>query len=148
MSWQVVTWSVFIAWWTLGASGKMRDQTWVQKDRRKTSRHLCRAGKSCLGSGPSHLTYSSKTSPSEPKLRLISKANVGTLPFSGPGLFYINPRVFLSSAKSAPLRSPLLSQQKGLFWSKRRGKAHTKSITHCVSLGYMCSAIATVTRKV
>lgn len=111
-------------------------------------RQLRRAGKSHLGSGPSHLTYPSQTSPSEPKLRLISKANVGTLPFSVPGLFYISPRVFLSSAKSAPLRSPLLSQQKRLFWSERREKTHTKSIMHCISLGYMCSAIATVMNKV
>lgn len=34
---EVVTWSVFTAWWTQGASGETRDQIWVQKARRKTS---------------------------------------------------------------------------------------------------------------
>lgn len=93
-----------------------------------------RADKSHLGSGPSHLAYPSKMSPSESKLRFISKANVGTFPCSVPGLFYISPWGFLSWAKSAPLRSLLLSQ--------------LTPKASCISLGYMCSAIATVMSKV
>lgn len=109
-----------------------------QKKLPEPQRQLHGASKSHLGSAPSLLTYSSKTSPTEPKLRLISKANMGTYPFSVPGLFYISPWGFLNSVKSASLRSPLLSQQKCLFWSKRKDSHQKHSALHIAGLHVFC----------
>lgn len=53
------------------------------------------ADKQGLGSAPSPPIPPSNASPYEPKLRLISKANVGTFSFSVLGLLYIHPWVFL-----------------------------------------------------
>lgn len=114
-----------------------RGQIQVQKDKRNTSlspRGSSREQREHLGSAPSHLTYPSKTSPSEPRLSLISKANVGTAPFPVPGLFYLSPGEFPIPAKSAPLQSPLPSQKKCQVWS-RGGKAQTPK-PFCTTYGW------------
>lgn len=94
-----------------------------------------------LGSAPSHLIYPSKTSPSEPKLSLISKANVGTAPFPVPGLFYLSPRVFPISAKSAPLQSLLPSQKKRKSaWFGAEGERLTPK-SFCTAYGWAACAL-------
>lgn len=121
-----------------------RDQIRVQKDKTNTS--LSPRGSSTeqrehLGSAPSHLTYPSKTSPSEPKLSLISKANVGTAPFPVPALFYVSPRVFPIPAKPAPLQSPLPSPKKGpVLEQKRKGSHQKRSAARIAGLHVFCES--------
>lgn len=106
----------------------------------RPQRQLHRAGKSHLGSGPPHLTYPSKTSPSEPKLRLISKANVGTFPFSVPGLFYISPRGIsqLSQISTSPEPSSLPAKAPVLEREKRKDSHQKHYALHIAGLHVFC----------
>lgn len=125
--WKAVTLRACTAGWNQDAVGKRNDRSGSERIRRKHCRApeaALEANKQGLGSAPSPPILPSNTSPSEPKLRSISKANVGTFPFSVLGLLYIRPWVFL--IQIWPLRSPLLSLWFG-------AGSHQKHYTTCIA---------------
>lgn len=140
--WEAVTLKACTAGWNQDAAGKRNDGSGSERIRRKhcwASEAALESDRKGLGSAPSPPIPPSNTSPSEPKLRSVSKANVGTFPFSVLGLLYIHPWVFLIQ---------ICKSQEQIFSPCGLEQALTKSIMQCVSLGNMCSMIATVMNEV